>query len=73
MNTDAKYWLNESATSLGVEALTLELSLVAMVIVSGTFLCFYFTFRTDQKRFRFDFKFVGDESLRRSPQKGEGL
>ena len=50
-------WLNNSATSLGVEALTLELSPVAIVIVSGTFLCFNFTFRTNQKRFRFDFKF----------------
>ena len=37
--------------------MTLELSLVAMVIVSGTFLCFDFTFRTDQKRFGFGFKF----------------
>ena len=49
--------VNNSATSLGVEALTLELSLVAMVIVSGTFLCIDFTFKTDQKRFGFDFKF----------------
>ena len=37
--------------------MTLELSLVPMVIVSGTFLCFDFTFRIDQKRFGFDFKF----------------
>lgn len=61
-HTDAKYWLNNS-----------KLSLVAMVIVSGTFLCFDFIFRTDQKRFGFDFKFVGNESLRRSPQRSEGL
>ena len=33
-----------------------------MVIVSGTFLCFDFTFRTDQKRFGLDVKFDSTSS-----------